>query len=161
MSEANHESSLRGRRMIYWYIGFLLLLSIGIALMPFSLEIKENTRLLTYCTGSAFWIGILGIVYCALKINKCRKRSLRFREQDTKQKQLGLVHFLQNKPAMVADVAMFVSLIGFFIIKMCWESNTLSFALLAIFIFSFGMHCMLNGISYKFIICEKKKGNVL
>lgn len=144
-------SSRRRKRMLGMYIVFLLILTLGIVLMPIGSTVKEKTMVIMYVSGVFFWIGIAGTIYMALKINSCRKNSYRFNEQAGNEKQFGLIHFFQNREAKIIDVVMFVSIIGFIITKICTSELIISFILLALFVFSFGMHCMLNGINYRYL----------
>ena len=141
----------RRKRMLYLYIASLVILSLGIALMPFGSAVREKTMLLTYTSGMFFWIGIAGTIYMALRINNCRRNSYRFNEQVGNMRQLGLIHFFQNTESKIIDIAMFVSIICFIIAKICTSEILLSFIFLALFVFTFGMHCMLNGINYIYI----------
>jgi len=55
------------------------------------------------------------------------------------------------------DAMMFVSLIAFIVARFLRWSTTVCFLFVSMFLFSFGMHCMLNGINYIYI---KYKTNV-
>jgi len=145
-------SSRKQRRQWFLlYITFLFLLSEAILFMPFANERKETSPTMLYIAGATFWFGLLGVIVMALVINSARKRSQRFNKLYPGLKQLGVVHFFRNKPAVIADLVMFVSIIGFIIATSLRAKLLLSFLLLAISVFSFGMHCMLNGINYKYI----------
>lgn len=151
MSRHSMASIRRRKHMLWLFMGFLAVLSIGIILMPIGSMNKEKTMLLMYLSGAAFWIGIIGTVYMTFKINRSRKGSYRFNEQFGNQKQFGLIHFFQNKEAMLVDVCMFISIIGFIIAKICSSHLVVSFIFLALFVFTFGMHCLLNGINYRYL----------
>lgn len=133
------------------YIAFLAALAMGVVLMPIGSTVKERTMTVMYVSGAFFWLGIIGTAYMAVKINICRKNSYRFNEQVGNLKQFGLIHFFQNREALITDVVMFVSIIGFIIAKICTSKLLISFFLLALFVFAFGMHCLLNGINYRYL----------
>jgi len=137
--------------MLWLFIGFLAVLSIGILLMPVGSICKEKTKIVMYLSGLAFWIGIIGTTYMTFKINRSRKVSYRFNEQFGDRKQFGLIHFFQNKEAMIADLILFISIIGFVIAKICTDQLIVLYTFFAIFVFAFGMHCMLNGINYRYL----------
>ena len=145
----------RRRQMMYLFSGFLFLCALAIALMPFGNLMKEKTMIVMYCSGVAFWIGLIGTIYMALKINCSRKGSYRFNELFGNRKQLGLIHFFQNTEAMIMDVTMVISLIVLIIARLCSANLQIIYVIIAVFVFSFGMHCMLNGINYKYINYSK------
>ncbi len=141
----------RRKNMMLLYTVFLGVLSAAFCLMPIGSSMKDETMMYLYIAGVEFWLGLVGTIVMALKINKRRKISYRFNEQYSKHKQFGLVHFFQNTEATIADVIMFISIVGLIIAKIWISEIIVFFVFLAVFIFSFGMHCMLNGINYKYI----------
>lgn len=149
----------RQRKMMWLYTLFLALLAISVCLMPIGSNLKEQTTIIMYVSGVAFWIGLIGTIFMAVKINNSRKKSYRFNERFGDHKQLGVIHFLQNTEAIIADIAMFVSIVAFIIAKIWISEISVSFILLAVFIFSFGMHCMLNGINYRYINYKVRREN--
>lgn len=146
-------------QMLYVFIGFLFLCALAVAFMPVGNEMKDKTMVIMYCSGAVFWIGLIGTILMALKINSRRKTSYRFNEAFGNQKQLGLIHFFQNRQALIVDIAMIISIIALIIAKGCYANLQVVYVIIAVFIFSFGMHCMLNGVNYKYInyIKEQKK----
>lgn len=139
------------KKMMYTYITFLFILALGISLMPIGSVMKEKTMIMIYISGAFFWLGFIGIFAILWKINRCRKNSYEFHQYVRNTKQFGLICFFQNKEAFVVDMIMFFSLIGFIITKLCISEIIVCFAFFAIFVFAFGMHCMLNGINYKYL----------
>lgn len=144
-------SQRRKKRQFILYIVFLLIWSIAILLMPFASVYKEVTKILLVVSGGGVWIGLLGTVTMAVKINKARKRSYRFREKYPASKHLGLISFFKNKEAGIADIGMFVSIAGFIVTRICSDNIYWLFIFLALFVFTFGMHCMLNGMNYIYL----------
>ena len=139
------------KTMFYLYVAFLLIWSIAIVLMPIASAQKDVTKILLFLSGGCFWTGLIGTITMAVKINNARKRSHRFRESHSKLKQLGMISFFKNKEAKITDVTMFVALICFIITRIYADKLYWSFSFLALFVFSFGMHCMLNGINYIYL----------
>lgn len=139
------------KRMLYLYAAFLAVLSVSVLLMPFGIKMADKSMILTYISGSMFWIGLLGTIAMAVHITLSRRRSKGFEQVYPNHKRLGLIHFFQNTEAFICDVLMFISLIGFIITRI-WVGTTIwPFIFLSILIFSFGMHCMLNGSNYTYI----------
>lgn len=138
-------------RMLYLYTAFLAVLSVAVFLMPFGIQLADESMMLTYLSGILFWIGLIGTIAMAVYITYSRHRSQGFAKAHPNHKRLGLIHFFQNMPAFICDILMFVSFIGFVITRI-WVGTTIwPFIFLSILIFSFGMHCMLNGSNYTYI----------
>lgn len=137
--------------MFLLFMMFLLILSVAIMLMPIASAQKETARGLLFLSGACFWSGLIGTVTMAVKINNARKRNHRFKEKYGDLKQCGVVSFFKNKEAKIADITMFASIICFIITKIFADGLYWPFACLALFVFSFGMHCMLNGINYIYL----------
>lgn len=148
-------SQRRRKKRLILYVTFLLIWSLAILLMPVASVQKEATKILLFVSSGGFWIGLLGTVTMAVKINKARKKSYRFREKCPASKRIGLISFFQNKEAIIADVGLFVSIAGFVVTGICSDNIYWLFIFLALFVFTFGMHCMLNGINYKYINYSK------
>lgn len=147
MAQPRSSRKIRRRRLVL-YTAFLFMLSEAILFMPFASERKETSPTMLYISGATFWVGLLGVIIMAFVINAARKHSPRFNKMYPGRKQFGFVHFFQNKPAVIADLVMFASIIGFIITMSLRIKQVFSFLFLAVFVFSFGMHCMLNGINY-------------
>lgn len=159
MSRHSMLAEKRRRNIMWLYTGFLALFAISVCLMPIGSRLKEKTTIIIYISGVAFWIGLIGTICMAVKINNSRKNSHRFNERFGNHKQLGVIHFLQNTEGIIADISMFVSIVTFIIAKIWISEIIVSFILLAVFIFSFGMHCMLNGINYRYINYKVRREN--
>lgn len=148
---AQHYRRQQRKRMLYLYAAFLAVLSVSVFLMPFGIKMADKSMVLTYILGIMFWIGLLGTIAMAVHITLSRRRSKGFKQIYPNHKRLGLIHFFQNTEAFICDVLMFISLVGFIITRI-WVGTTIwPFIFLSILIFSFGMHCMLNGSNYIYI----------
>lgn len=158
MSKFAESGFRRKRNMFFCYITFLLLWSASFLLMPIASKQADKNMLLTYIAGSMFWLGALCTLLSALTINSSRKKSKTFMEQNAHVKQLGLIHFFKNKEAMVADIVLIVSVFGFVVARIWIKPNIVTFIFMALCLFSFGMHCMLNGVNYIYIQTKGKRG---
>ena len=130
------------------FVIFLAVISVSIILMPFTVD--DNTFIRPCISGLLFWIGVVGVIVNSIVVSRDRKKDRSFRRQNTKQKQLGLIHFFQNKPAVVFDILMFISVAAFIILSI-YGYYYLQFICLSVFVFTFGMHCMLNGLNYIYL----------
>lgn len=144
-------SYLRRQRKFALYIVFLLILAVSIVLMPIGTEQKEKSIIPLVISGVLFWIGLLGTIGMAVNINMSRRASPVFEKLYPNLRQFGLIHFFQNRPALIADVAMFVSITVFAVVRFLNASNIWQFTFIALIVFTFGMHCMLNGINYIYV----------
>lgn len=147
----NKSSYVRRQNKYKIFVIMLLILSMSFLFMPFGVGLKDKNTIPMFISGGLFWIGFIGTTVMALNINKSRRASPVFKELYPVQRQLGLIHFFQNKAAAAADITMCVAILGFVISKWMIASNYGQFAAISLFTFSFGMHCMLNGINYKYL----------
>ena len=152
MKSRHFEATLKQRKnMLYTYIAFLMLLAFSFIIMPFGNMNPEAVSPVLYISGVAFWIGIAGTIIMAIRITVLRKNSSKFNEKYSDLKKIGLIHFFQNKSAKIIDILMFLFLAGFVVTQFFSSALIASFVCLGLFVFSFGMHCMLNGTNYTYI----------
>ncbi|MBQ7836280.1 MAG: hypothetical protein IJ389_03410 [Clostridia bacterium] len=128
----------------------LLICSIGIFLMPCAMEQRGVARWLSVLSGAMVWLGGISCIVTELYISHKRRRDRSFCAEFGRAPRYGAIRFFRNKAAAVADVVTAAALVGgiiFFVIS----NIRLFFAFLALFVFSFGMHAMLNGINFIYI----------
>lgn len=158
MSKHSTVSMKQRKVMFYLYIVFLFVITIGIFIMPISSDLKEKSAMLIYVSGTAFWVGLLGTIITAVKINSCRKKDKKFNEEIKDVKKSGLFCFFQNKEAKVVDICMFIAIVGFIISRLCFTGVLISFIFFASIVFTFGLHCMLNSVNYRYIKNQTNRG---
>lgn len=139
------------QRMLVIYIVSLALFALSILLMPFVNAGKRDSKIPMYLDGALFWVSGISTIYQAIRINHSRRINAVFNKEYPGLKKLALLHFFQNKPALVMDLMMFISLSAFAIGRFLAWNLKVQFFLISMFVFSFGMHCMLNGINYMYI----------
>lgn len=137
--------------MFYLYMIFLAIISLSILIMPFGTKYAEYTMSITYISGALFWIGLIGTIIMAGFITCLRRKSNSFQKMYPNLKKLGIIHFFQNIPAFFCDTLMILSAIGFVLMLIWFEKTPYPFIFLSLLIFSFGMHCMLNGSNYIYV----------
>ncbi len=139
-------SRIGGKCMFILYSLFLLMLSVSLLLMPMSDPVESESRVLQIISGGLFWLGLIGTVTAAVLMSRsCKKASHSGKDEV---KGIGLIRFFKNTEALAADIVMFVAALSFIISRICTDELLLPFIFLSIFVFSFGMHCMLNGKNY-------------
>lgn len=147
--------------MFYLYMAFLAAVSLSALLMPFGVKLTEKTMAVTYISGALFWIGLIGTIVMASFITYSRRRNRSFQHVYPHLKKWGIIHFFQNMPALFCDILMFISTIGFVITRIWLERTVWPFIFLSLFIFSFGMHCMLNGSNYIYVNYQTRSATKL
>ena len=148
--------SLRRKRFTL-YILFLFIFSASFLIMPFGIGADGSVNALLYIAGICFWIGLIGIVAAFLSINSLRKSDTEFQEKYKGYRQIGIINFLKNPYACIADGLMIISLVVLIIVRLLVNNNILTMVFVSLFVFTFGMHCMLNGINYIYINDRRRK----
>lgn len=145
--------------LLWVSIAALTALSASFLLMPMndSTSVNGNSAYL-YISGGMFWASlvIIAIVQCVL--SGYRKKWLAInRVKRMNQQRCGAISFFNNAFAIVADIATVLSLIGLIIAFVVTKGRGfVCFAMISAFVFSFGMHCILNGKIYYFIKSKHK-----
>ena len=138
-------------------VGCFLLMSVSFLLMPIASA--------TVVPGFLFWLGLLlGVVLQFLL--EARRRAF-FKSYAVNRKKMqkprcGLLSFGSNAPALVADRSLAISLIGMiaaFVITKGY--GYLCYVFIATTMFSFCMHCVLNGRIYFHVKNQIKVRQVL
>lgn len=146
-----------GVRYLLIEISLFLSSSIGLFLSQFIIKSGGQTnRLIAVISGTLFWIGLILAIIFSLFLNKITINK-------NNDNNIALIKFFSNKPAIVFDILLIVSLIAFVICLIVNRMSNIATIIFSIFIFSFEMHCIFNGKNYKFIISrleEKKDGKV-
>lgn len=148
----------KGFMMLYISIGSFFLMSVSFLLMPIDFAAK-GLQIFNLLIGIMFWAFlILGIVTQAM-LNKQRKSWLvrnRIRRFQFRGK-IGLISFLQNLPACIADGILVLSIIGLIISIIATNGiGYTCYIFMAMTVFSFCMHCILNGKVYYFLTNQEK-----
>lgn len=147
----------RKRRWLHTYAVFLAMISVALGITPHVIKPMQESGPEVMLTGVLLWIGLLGTMGTALFIDASRRRDPGFRRKNTRLKYWGLIHFFKNGNALIADVVMFLSLTGFLLANRSLGGGGVTFAFLGVFVYAFGMHCMLNGLNYLYINQNRKK----
>ncbi len=149
------------KTFFYADIASFLLSAAALAYIPFLKVDLQGLEKKSIAVGALFWIGIVcGIVLLVLTV-RCRKNIegvLRTHKRSTLTKaRPGVISFFQNPPAIAADVLMVLSAIALVLVlvfKVRQEWAVIA-SLEGLFL-SFVLHCILNGINYKYIKAYKK-----
>ena len=152
MSKHKRCESYRKRQVMFFlYVFFLAVLTASIVIMPFAVQTREKSMALIYVAGSLFWIGVIGIAVMLIIISRARRADIVFRAKYPDLRRFGPICFFRNLPAIIADVVMILSAVAIVVVCLTVRSVNVRFAVIALFVFSFGMHCMLNGVNYIYV----------
>ena len=136
------------------------LLAISFLIMPLGNEtLTEDVSANTILCGVLFWVSLItGITtQCVLahrrkmwyQINRIRKIRV--------VQKIGLVSFFKNIGAAVADIFTAVSLVGFVVSMVVTDGvGYICYVMIALFVFSFSMHCILNGKIFYHVFNQDK-----
>ncbi len=147
-----------GLILLFVSIGSFFLMSASFLLMPIDLEAK-GLQNYSSAIGIMFWVFLLLGIVTQFILGRMRKnwfirnriRRFQFRSK------VGLISFAQNLPACIADGIFVISLIGLIISVVA--TNGIGYAcyiFMALLVFSFCMHCILNGKVYYFLTNQDK-----
>ena len=147
--------SIQKIKRLFWFaIASLFMMSASILLIPKAVEMGEQDSRVVVLIGIVFWVSaITGYVLIALA-NAERRRFI-YHKFDGKVKMdclPGIATFFTNIPATLADVTMMMSFLIFVVINFTsWRYDYISYVLLFLLVFSLNMHCLFNGRIYKTI----------
>lgn len=128
-----------------------LLMSASFLIMPIGNKLESNVRLFDVFTGCLFWLPLIAGIVLQIIMSVINK-------DNTDKKRCGAISFFKNKIAAIFDILTIISLIVF-VAMIIFTSATSYFCyvLIAIFAFSFSMHCILNGKIYNNLFCKNNK----
>lgn len=103
--------------------------------------------------GALFWAGILtGTLFLILCVN-CRKQFFGTGKNDKNDMLPGVLCFYGNKPAYVIDTALFLSAAVLAVLTVLKAGSTgLRTVFASLTLFSFTLHCFVNGNIFHFVI---------
>lgn len=105
--------------------------------------------------GIAFWGMLIIAVVGQLMLCVSMRESIKS-DFSTQKRKIGLICFFSNRYAAVADLLMIVSAIILIVSFIFTDaSNYFNYIILSVFVFSFSMHCVLNGRKFYYMIHNK------
>lgn len=128
------------------------LLAISFLFMPLEKKIFQ------IIAGVMFWLFlILGIMSQVILSFLFKKACFKNKEWRVQKNRIGIFTIEKNIFAVVADIVLLISAVVFTALMMLTRgTGYISYIVLAIFVFAFSMHCILNGKVYSYI-CERVK----
>lgn len=138
-----------------------LLLSCSFLLMPIEGNNMSGNGISVFSliAGILFWFSLfVGIVtQCVLSVRR-KKWYMAHRIKKTRAVQrVGVISFFQNVYGAIADIIVVISFIAFVISLIVSRSSGYAcYVFLALLVFSFSMHCILNGKFFYYILNQDK-----
>lgn len=130
----------------------LILFALSFILMsPAShMALNENKYGLLYFCGVLFWGSLIAsIVFIFFETYNRKKISNN--EKMSSNKLPAIITFFSSKEAIIADVLMFIFLVGFIVCCIAHADQAISLFAFSIFVLTAEAHCVLNGRNYNYI----------
>ncbi len=137
--------------LFFVLIAFMFLFAASFLVMPVaSKRSLEGKPTLLLWNGIWFWTtGLSSLILFGI-VNQGRKKQLKGRK-NLKNRKMGIICFFSNTWAKAADGAFVVSLIGLVAFMGLFPQSYMVFVFAFICVFTFLMHCILNGENFKYI----------
>lgn len=141
-------------------IGSFYLMALSFLLMPLKLP-EIEPRILNIISGTMFWgfliIGIVMQVILAQRRKIWIRRNHLQRNRNFLHSKVGIIAFAQNVFGRIADVIFGLSLIALIIaLILTGSAGYVCYIALAVFIFAFCLHCILNGKIFYYVQNQDK-----
>lgn len=137
-----------------------LMLAVSFLLMPIESEnTQDKISATALVAGVMFWVSIVIGVATQVVLSARRKKwySENRIKTDKKEQKIGLISFFKNIYSIIADIASAISLIGLVVAMIVTHSTGyICYVFVSAFIFSFSMHCILNGKVFYFVTNQNK-----
>lgn len=135
-------------------VGSFFLMSISFLLMPLDVTVVQYDAM-DIIPGIIFWVflvlGVTGQIILAIRRSKWLIGKA-VRKYKIRKGRIGLLTFCKNKPALITDIVMIVSILLFIIVTVITHGlGYICYILLALCVFTFCMHCIFNGKIYEYI----------
>ncbi len=146
--------------LLYASVAFFLLMALSFVLMPLGgWKSSSGRELFTVLAGGAFWVGLIGgaSIQGVLSVRRdgWYKRNRIKKERTVRG--VGAFTFLKNVPAAVADLVLVLTIPALIVSLIVTKgSGAICYAFISLLVFSFSMHCILNGKIYYYIKNQEK-----
>lgn len=147
----------------------MLFISSFSLLLSFFADFNGNAfnLMMAYGAGILFWGCLIAAYVLLAVINEKRKKSEARRKTDLYENETrkvaskrnsnrpGIINFCSNKYAMIFDTLMVVFLILTIVFSFIPVLNSVAIICISVLIFSVHMHCVLNGMNFRYIFRNK------
>ena len=150
---------LKKRLQLYFGLAFwgLLIFSMSFMIMPFSVNARENGRIVLVLVSALFWVSLLtGLIFLILT-----KRTNQRIKKKRKRKRIGWrgkSFVCQNIPVAIADTCFIGSIAGFVILLITHRSSDyVTYVDCSVLCFSLSMHFLFEDSLYRYLWMTNKK----
>lgn len=113
--------------------------------------------IMAYAVGVLFWGGLIA-GYALLAVINSHRKNCSANKTDTSAGRAGIISFFSDRIAMIFDCAMPVLLILTIVFMFIpFDNPVLTVIVYSLLAFSIHMHCLFNGMNFKYIKSMKKK----
>lgn len=105
-------------------------------------------RFAAFFTGVVFWALLIAGYILLLLVSKRRKADKNVAVTD---KRPGIICFFTGKKAKIADIAMFAAILLFLLFMFIPVGTALRIISIALLVLTIQLHCILNGVNYRYI----------
>ena len=131
-------------------MAFMFLMSLVFLVMPYAAEQNlAGDALPQILSGAWFW-ATFAIGYGLFFLFNRKRKKEDGAARDTKRP--GLLRFMGNRWAVVADCAFLAGVSAFVTVLLVAPQSYFVYALLSLVFFSFHMHCVLNGVNFRCLV---------
>ena len=140
--------------------------------MSFDLgNVSNQVSPVSIVAGAMFWVSLISIIITQIVLANLRKKWFtKNKIRKAKKEQLpGIMCFCRNKYALTADIVCLLSLAALIVSMLLTDgAGKICYYFISLFVFSFSMHCVLNGRIFYHItnkdrlihMAEKGKANL-
>ncbi len=139
----------KSKKMILAQVISFAISSLMICLSPIcSYDEGKAKMIMSVIVSTVFWIGLIAGIVLDVLLGKDNK--------ELKGK-MGLISFFKNKIAMIFDILFVISLILSLVVVISKTALAIGSVAIAVCIFSFEMHCVLNGKCFNKLILKAEE----
>lgn len=135
-------------------IASLVFGTVFIALIPLAnFDGTVAQKVFSYAISCLIWLSVIALTFSVCKASAAKKALEKrgFQIKKISRSSIGLFSFFKNREATVADIVLFVSLIGTVLLtQIKTKSEWILMICLALLFLSFGLHCIFNGRNYRY-----------
>ncbi len=148
----------RDRHTLRLTVCLMCFLLLGLSFLVMPIEGAADTKkYLTILPGIVFWGSLIGgvVSYSMFALGVKKQIALKEGCKNT----LGLIAFFTNQYAIVADITMMISFAATIAVMLLTDGSAyICYLLLALFVWSFSMHCVCNAGAFNRWLLNRKGG---
>lgn len=147
------------KKMFLISVFSFLIFSISFLFIPNTSDMIQLTLpVKNVIAGITIWVTLAVGIITQILLSKGLKTFLN-KKGIMSYRKIGVISFFQNKYASLADISFFISLVCFVVSMVCTNmngNNFINFIFWTILVFSFSMHCILNGKVFYYMSNQEK-----